>query len=341
MLFALTVIAMVADGRPAAARREDGGGPSRRGGRDRRPRLAPGSGQHGRLRRVSDRTLLIGGESVAGDGEPIAVENPFTTETIATVGSASAEQLDAAVAAAREAFETWSRTPALERGELLHEVARRLREGGEELARTMTVGGRQAADREPRRDRVVRGRVRLLRRDRPRQRRPRDPADRVDPARDGRQGPARGRRLHRPLELPAAAADLEGRAGARGRLLGRREAVGDHAALDARARRLLLAPPRRRRQHRRRRRRRPARRSRADERVDCIAFTGSVATGRKVALACADRLARVNLEMGGKDPFIVCSDVAAEDRDRRPRRRLGGVPQRRAGLHLGRALLRR
>ncbi|MGH2980422.1 MAG: aldehyde dehydrogenase family protein, partial [Solirubrobacterales bacterium] len=50
----------------------------------------------------------------------------------------------------------------------------------------------------------------------------------------------------------------------------------------------------------------------ADERVDAMAFTGSVETGKKVAAACLDRMARVNLEMGGKDPFIVCSDVAAE-----------------------------
>jgi betaine-aldehyde dehydrogenase len=48
----------------------------------------------------------------------------------------------------------------------------------------------------------------------------------------------------------------------------------------------------------------------ADGRIDGIAFTGSVDTGKKVARACVDRMARVNLEMGGKDPFIVCSDVA-------------------------------
>ncbi|MGE5858183.1 MAG: aldehyde dehydrogenase family protein, partial [Solirubrobacterales bacterium] len=48
----------------------------------------------------------------------------------------------------------------------------------------------------------------------------------------------------------------------------------------------------------------------SDPRVDGVAFTGSVATGKKVAQACVDRMARVNLEMGGKDPFIVCSDVA-------------------------------
>jgi betaine-aldehyde dehydrogenase len=90
---------------------------------------------------VSDPLLLIGGEAVAGAGDPLAVENPYTTETIATVGSASAEQLDGAVAAARAAFAGWSGTPALERGEMLHEIARRLREGGDELARTMTAEG--------------------------------------------------------------------------------------------------------------------------------------------------------------------------------------------------------
>ena len=49
-----------------------------------------------------------------------------------------------------------------------------------------------------------------------------------------------------------------------------------------------------------------------DERVDCVAFTGSVATGRRIATRCAERIARVNLELGGKDAFIVCEDVAAD-----------------------------
>jgi betaine-aldehyde dehydrogenase len=47
-----------------------------------------------------------------------------------------------------------------------------------------------------------------------------------------------------------------------------------------------------------------------DPDVDCVAFTGSVPTGKRIAAACAERIARINLEMGGKDPFIVCSDVA-------------------------------
>jgi len=48
--------------------------------------------------------LLIGCELVAGDGPALAVENPFTTETIAELNSASPEQVEAAVAAAREAW---------------------------------------------------------------------------------------------------------------------------------------------------------------------------------------------------------------------------------------------
>ena len=38
--------------------------------------------------------LLIGGEQVPGDGAAIEVENPFTEETIATVGAPSDAQLD-------------------------------------------------------------------------------------------------------------------------------------------------------------------------------------------------------------------------------------------------------
>jgi acyl-CoA reductase-like NAD-dependent aldehyde dehydrogenase len=47
-----------------------------------------------------------------------------------------------------------------------------------------------------------------------------------------------------------------------------------------------------------------------DERVDGVAFTGSVETGKRIAVRCAERVARINLEMGGKDPFIVCADAA-------------------------------
>jgi acyl-CoA reductase-like NAD-dependent aldehyde dehydrogenase len=43
--------------------------------------------------------------------------------------------------------------------------------------------------------------------------------------------------------------------------------------------------------------------------VDAVCFTGSHATGVKVAAAIAPRLTRVQLELGGKDPAYVCDDV--------------------------------
>src|SRR5262245_10619929 len=46
-----------------------------------------------------------------------------------------------------------------------------------------------------------------------------------------------------------------------------------------------------------------------DPRVDKIVFTGSVATGRKVMAAAAKNLTPVVLELGGKDPAVVCRDA--------------------------------
>ena len=46
-----------------------------------------------------------------------------------------------------------------------------------------------------------------------------------------------------------------------------------------------------------------------EQHVDGVFFTGSYATGQKVAEAAAPRLLRVQLELGGKDPAYVCDDV--------------------------------
>jgi acyl-CoA reductase-like NAD-dependent aldehyde dehydrogenase len=46
--------------------------------------------------------------------------------------------------------------------------------------------------------------------------------------------------------------------------------------------------------------------------VDKIAFTGSAATGRRVMMAAAERLTPVLLELGGKDPMIVAEDADVE-----------------------------
>lgn len=46
--------------------------------------------------------------------------------------------------------------------------------------------------------------------------------------------------------------------------------------------------------------------------VDLVIFTGSVATGRKIAVACAERLIPCSLELGGKDAAIVLADARLE-----------------------------
>lgn len=43
--------------------------------------------------------------------------------------------------------------------------------------------------------------------------------------------------------------------------------------------------------------------------VGAVSFTGSVATGRRVAAACAARMVKCQLEMGGKNPLVVLDDA--------------------------------
>jgi betaine-aldehyde dehydrogenase len=253
--------------------------------------------------------LLIRGESVPGDGAEIEVENPFTEEILARVRAPSPEQLDAAIAAAAEAQRGWERTAALERAELLHEVATRLRARSDELAEVMTLEG---------------GKPRLENADEVGWTAAafdyfaeigRDSAGRVIPPIESSQlalvvkdpvGPvgcivpwnypllllawklapalaAGNATVCKPSELtPLSTLTLAGcfdhlPDGVVNLVAG----AGDVGAEIV-----------------------------ADERIACVAFTGSVETGKRIAAVCAERVARVNLEMGGKDPFIVCADVA-------------------------------
>jgi acyl-CoA reductase-like NAD-dependent aldehyde dehydrogenase len=256
-------------------------------------------------------TLLIGGEGVAGTGPSLAVENPYTTEAIAEVGSASREQVDAAVAAAREAWPGWARMPAGERCELLHEVARRLRRDSGELARTMTAeGGKPLIEN-------------------------RDELEWTAAAFDyyAEIGRDHAGRVIPPIEASQVAMVVKDPLGVVGCIvpwnypllllawkvapaLAAGNCVVCKPSEQTPLSTLMLAPVF---DHL------PAGAvnlvagagevgaaiaSHPD--VDCVAFTGSVATGKKIAEACVPRMARMNLEMGGKDAFIVCADVAAE-----------------------------
>ena len=43
--------------------------------------------------------------------------------------------------------------------------------------------------------------------------------------------------------------------------------------------------------------------------IDAISFTGSVATGQKVATACVAKMRKFQLEMGGKNPLVILDDA--------------------------------
>ena len=46
--------------------------------------------------------------------------------------------------------------------------------------------------------------------------------------------------------------------------------------------------------------------------VPIITFTGSVGTGKRIAQLAADNLKKTSLELGGKDPMIICDDADIE-----------------------------
>jgi aldehyde dehydrogenase (NAD+) len=83
--------------------------------------------------------VFIGGEWVApAGGESIEVINSTTEEVMGTVPACSPEDADRAVGAAREAFDSWSRTPREERAGYLSAIATGLGERAEEIATTIT-----------------------------------------------------------------------------------------------------------------------------------------------------------------------------------------------------------
>jgi len=79
--------------------------------------------------------LLINGKRLAGVGTSFNVINPADESIVASGRMASTEQLDQAVAAAREAFKTWRTTSNAERTAMLHTIADRIEANADELAR--------------------------------------------------------------------------------------------------------------------------------------------------------------------------------------------------------------
>ncbi|RSM49026.1 aldehyde dehydrogenase [Amycolatopsis balhimycina DSM 5908] len=82
---------------------------------------------------VEPGRLFIGGRWTEAADRFDAVD-PATGKTLTSLARASAADVDAAVAAARQAFDGWAATPGRERARVLHRVADLVRERADEIA---------------------------------------------------------------------------------------------------------------------------------------------------------------------------------------------------------------
>jgi succinate-semialdehyde dehydrogenase/glutarate-semialdehyde dehydrogenase len=86
------------------------------------------------------KQLYVGGEWRDGsEGATVAVEDPATGETIASVADATVEDALAALAAAHETFAAWRETPPRDRGEILRRAYEAIVGRADELALLMTL----------------------------------------------------------------------------------------------------------------------------------------------------------------------------------------------------------
>ena len=93
--------------------------------------------QHSTLER--QRSFVNGRFVSSNAGATFQTQHPGTGHVICDVEVADAALVDAAVESAEQAFVSWSRTPAAERGAILRRAAVLLRERNQELAELETL----------------------------------------------------------------------------------------------------------------------------------------------------------------------------------------------------------
>jgi betaine-aldehyde dehydrogenase len=257
--------------------------------------------------------MWIGGrEEPAVDGRTLDVINPATEEVIGKAPRAGERDVDRAVAAARSAFPEWRRTPGIERAEKLHHAATKIRADREGLAILLTQeGGKPLPENRDEVEWIAAcidyyaeiGRDTVGRVISPVARNQfnfviKEPYGvcglivpwnyplllliwKLAPAIAAGNTVVAKPSEHTPLStlrLMKAFADLpEG-------CLNLVTGYGAEAGAP------LVA----------------------HKDVDVVAFTGSQATGRRVAITCAEQLKKCHLELGGNDPFIVDQGVDVE-----------------------------
>ncbi len=257
------------------------------------------------------KKMYIGGDFVEGVSKrTFPIENPATEETLDDVPRAGDEDANRAVAAAVEAQKNWSFTPAIERCQQLHEVARRLREHLQEIATLMTLeGGKPLIENMDEVEWVAAcfdyyaemGRNEIGRVIAPVQRHQinlviKEPygvvacivpwnypllllAWKLAPALAAGNTVVVKPSEYTPLStlLMAERALQHLPPGVVNIVTGYGPEVGEP----------LVTHPQ----------------------TDVVAFTGSVTTGRRINMLAAERLKKTHLELGGNDPLIVCDDV--------------------------------
>lgn len=88
--------------------------------------------------------LYIGGKWVKGNGESLETINPATEESLGSISTATNEDIDDAVKAARYCLENeWGlETPGTDRGALMFKLADQVDKNVEDLAMLESLGGR-------------------------------------------------------------------------------------------------------------------------------------------------------------------------------------------------------
>ena len=86
---------------------------------------------------MSDYGLIINGNKVATE-DSFPVLNPANEETVARCPIATRDQLDDAVKAAADAFQSWSKVPDEERAAVCGKIAEAITGHADELARLLT-----------------------------------------------------------------------------------------------------------------------------------------------------------------------------------------------------------
>ena len=87
---------------------------------------------------------FIGGKPVAGEGAAFPVHEPATGNVLGEARDATAQEVDNAVAAAKDAFREWSATPGTKRREILHNVADLIEARADDIAAMECLDAGQA-----------------------------------------------------------------------------------------------------------------------------------------------------------------------------------------------------